>query len=121
MIKFVIFDLVLCTIKKRVGNGHEYLIDWWNGCKNEQKDEFLFPGVFTQPDNHQVNNIVLAFDENDSLYKPAKIHSISNDRKNLQVKFINLSSRQANVPATAAFVISEAYYKKIIEQKHTQH
>ncbi|CAF3863314.1 unnamed protein product, partial [Adineta steineri] len=112
---------MLGTIKKRVGNGHEYLIDWWNGCKNEQKDEFLFPGVFTQPDNHQVNNIVLAFDENDSLYKPAKIHSISNDRKNLQVKFINLSSRQANVPATAAFVISEAYYKKIIEQKHTQH
>jgi hypothetical protein len=86
---------MLGTIQDRVGNGHEYIIEWCNSRKNEQKDEHLF-GAFKRHVQHNENDYVLAIDDNDKLYKPARIKSISNDRRSLRVQFTNLN--QTNSP-----------------------
>ncbi|CAF3336880.1 unnamed protein product [Rotaria sp. Silwood1] len=112
---------MLGTIKKRVGNGHQYSIEWCDENESEQSDEHLF-GAFTQGDKHRIDDYVVAIDDNDAIYKLAKVQSISNDGKHLKVQFINLntnddnlSTKEANVPALTTFVITNVYFKKIID------
>ncbi|CAF0922263.1 unnamed protein product [Rotaria sordida] len=111
---------MLGTIKTREGTGHLYKIQWCNERTSEQIDEHLF-GAFSRRYKHRIDDYVLAIDNNDAIYKLAKVQSISNDRKNLKVQFINLnknnnslSPKEADVPAMTTFVITEAYYNKII-------
>ncbi|CAF2744821.1 unnamed protein product [Rotaria sp. Silwood2] len=86
---------MLGTIKKRVGTGHRYLIEWCDTNKSKQSDEHLF-GAFTQRNKHRINDYVLAIDDDDTIYKLAKVQSISNDGKNLKVQFINLNTNNDN-------------------------
>jgi hypothetical protein len=81
---------MLGTIIDRIKNGHTYIIEWCDESKTEQQDEHLF-GAFTRQIKHKKGNYVLAIDDNDKLYKPAKIKSISNDEKSLTVQFTNLN------------------------------
>ena len=80
---------MLGTIIKRCDTGHRYLIQWYNKDTNEQEEEHLF-GALTRRDQHEEDGYVLAMDKNDDIYKPAKTISISDDRTELTVKFINL-------------------------------
>jgi hypothetical protein len=132
---------MLGTIKDRVGTGHQYLIEWYDKSENEQKEEHLF-GAFTRRDKHTKDSYVLAIDENDNIYKPAKTKAISDDQKRLTVQFIDLNQneedasprynhfplhkrqkcslfsiiifRTADVPATTTFAITKAYFNTIL-------
>ncbi|UJR25800.1 hypothetical protein I4U23_007150 [Adineta vaga] len=117
---------MLGTIKKRIGNGHQYLIEWYDHSRGEQTDEYLFTEIFTQPNKHIKGNYVLAMDENKSIYRLGKVISISPDRKTLTVEFTDARTkkdsstpRTVEVAATTTFVISEEYHDKIIQRQHT--
>ncbi|CAF4358976.1 unnamed protein product, partial [Rotaria sp. Silwood2] len=116
---------MLGTIKKRVGTGHRYLIEWCDTNKSKQSDEHLF-GAFTQRNKHRINDYVLAIDDDDTIYKLAKVQSISNDGKNLKVQFINLNTnndnslpKEASVSSMTTFVITIEYFNKIIHLLRT--
>ena len=78
---------MLGTILRRIGNGHQYEIEWYDRSKGEQSEEHLF-GAFVRRDQPHVGNYALACDKDDQLYKFARIESISTTEKSLQVKFL---------------------------------
>jgi hypothetical protein len=86
---------MLGTIKDRIKSGHQYVIEWFDGSENEQIEEHLF-GSFTRRDRHRIDDYVLAMDKNDSLYKPAKMTLISDDRKTVTVQFIDLDKNPSS-------------------------
>jgi hypothetical protein len=77
---------LLGTIKKRIKSGHDYLIRWCDETETQQTEEHLF-GAFTRRNQHQLNDRVLAIDDEQYIYKPAKIIGHSNDWKMLTVRF----------------------------------
>jgi len=134
-------SFMLGTVKERVDTGHRYSIEWSDGSLNKQKEEHLF-GAFNRRNKHRRDYYVLAMDDSDEIYKPAKTISILNDQKRLEVEFINLDRteehsspryehfsihqpekkmfffvnlvfRIANVPATTTFVITKDYLNTI--------
>ena len=70
----------------RMESGHDYLIRWCDGKESEQSEQHLF-GAFTQPNPHQLGDRVLAIDNEQYIYKPAKIIGISDDGNTLTVRF----------------------------------
>ncbi|CAF4581909.1 unnamed protein product, partial [Rotaria socialis] len=111
---------MLGTIQSRVGNGHQYLIEWCCATVSEQSDEHLF-GAFTRRNNHRIGDYVLAMDSVESIYRLAEILSITDDRKTVKVRFIDpnnindtLSSKEVDVPTTTTFAITKTYFNKVI-------
>ncbi|CAF1389296.1 unnamed protein product [Adineta ricciae] len=113
---------MLGIIKKRIRLGHTYTIEWHDGHEGEQDDEFLFTGTFSRPDKHKKGDYVLAVNETNYIYEPARVISVSPDHKTLTVKYIDVqngkedSSRsETHVSATATFIISEDHYNRIMK------
>ncbi|CAF4061616.1 unnamed protein product, partial [Rotaria magnacalcarata] len=111
---------MLGTIQRRVGNGHRYSIEWCCASVSEQTDEHLL-GAFTRRNKHRIGDYVLAIDSVEGIYKLAEVLSITDDRKNVKVKFIDpnnindtLSSREIDVPAITTFVITKTYFNNVI-------
>ncbi len=88
-------SFMLGTIKDRVGTGHQYLIEWFDKSISKQNEEHLF-GAFNRRDQHRENAYVLAMDDQDNIYKPAKTISISDDRKHLKVRFLNTGEHSSS-------------------------
>ncbi len=123
---------MLGTIKERRDTGHRYLIKWFNGDENEQKEEHLF-GAFIRRNEHRKDGYVLAIDDNDQIYKPAKTIKVSDDKKQLTIRYKNLVEksyskyelffdyfnckscvfRSVEVPAITTFTITKYYLHKI--------
>jgi hypothetical protein len=102
---------MLGEIKDRIGTGHQYKIEWSSGPGGEQKEEHLF-GAFTRRDKHFQDGYVLALDDNDKIYKPARTISISNDGKTLTVQFLNKNEENSSPRYLNLFI-------KKIEKKKT--
>lgn len=83
---------MLGTIKSRLENGHKYEIEWYNESQGEQEEEFLF-GAFIRRNRHYEYANVLAIDDDDKIYKPAQIVSISNDKETVHVKYFNKNEK----------------------------
>lgn len=79
---------MLGTIIDRIGTGHLYIIEWFDGSRSQQKEEHLF-GAFIRRNRHYLHAYVLAMDIDDKIYKPAQIISISNNGCTLHVQFFN--------------------------------
>ncbi len=77
---------LLGKITRRINSGHEYLIHWCDNTETQQMEEHLF-GAFTQPNRHELGDRVLALDNEQCIYKPAKIIGHSNDWKMLTVQY----------------------------------
>ena len=78
---------MLGTITNRTESGHKYLIKWCDNCERAQEEEHLF-GAFSYIEHRDVGDYVLALDDNQSIYKPAKITGISDGGNKLTVKFL---------------------------------
>ncbi len=77
---------LLGIIIKRIESGHEYIIDWCDKTESNQSEEHLF-GAFTRRNQHQINDRVLAFDNQQCIYKSAVVINHLNDGKMLTVRF----------------------------------
>ncbi|CAF4354296.1 unnamed protein product, partial [Adineta steineri] len=110
---------MLGTIIDRVESGHRYLIKWCDETESYQEEEHLF-GTFSTHNEHQINYYVLAVDGDQYIYKPARIKKILNDKRTLNIRFLDADqqNREVEVPSAATFVITEAYYKEIIKRLH---
>jgi hypothetical protein len=84
---------MLGTIIDRLESGHEYTIKWCDETKSSQEEEDLF-GAFRRRIEPQVDYFVLAMDNDQCIYKPAKVTMISEDRKTLTIRF--LDSKKTN-------------------------
>jgi hypothetical protein len=78
---------MLGTIINRTASGHKHEIEWCDNRVSEQEEEYLF-GAFNYIEHRKTNDYVLALDNNQNIYKPAKIINISDDRKILTVEFL---------------------------------
>lgn len=80
---------LLGTIIDRLKSGHRYKIRWYDDTESNQEEEHLF-GAFIRRNNYHRGDRVLALDEDDYTYKPARIKKLpddSDDRKTLNVCF----------------------------------
>jgi len=64
------------------------MIRWCDDTKSQQGEEHLF-GAFTRRNQHEINNLVLAIDNDQYTYKPAKVIGHSNHGKTLTVRFVD--------------------------------
>jgi hypothetical protein len=78
---------MLGEIKNRTPCGHKHMIHWCDKKESIQKEEHLF-GEFKSDIRHALNDFVLAIDNDQYLYKPAKIINLSKDRKTLTIEFL---------------------------------
>ena len=65
---------MLGTIIDRVQFGHTYVVKWCDGKDGTQEEEHLF-GAFTKRIKPKVNCFVLAIDNDECIYKAAKVVS----------------------------------------------
>jgi len=79
---------MLGTIIDRLESGHEYIIKWCDETKSSQQEEDLF-GAFRRRIEPQVDYFVLAMDDDQCIYKIAKVTVISRDRKTLTIRFLD--------------------------------
>ena len=79
---------MLGTISDRVGYGHTYIVQWHDETESQQEEEHLFRSI-TKPMQHRLNGFVLATDNEQYIYKPGRIITISDDRQTLTVRFID--------------------------------
>jgi hypothetical protein len=79
---------MLGTIIDRVEPGYKYIIQWCDETKSSQEEEHLF-GAFRRRIEPQVDYFVLAIDDDQYIYKPAKVTVISRDRKTLTIRFLD--------------------------------
>ncbi|CAF3780229.1 unnamed protein product [Rotaria sordida] len=108
---------MLGTIIERVGYGHTYIIRWCDESESREEEEYLF-GAFTRSIQHELNDSVLALDNDQYIYKLAKVISISDDKKTLTIRFTDPkeNNREVDVPSTTAFVTTVSHYNNIIEK-----
>ncbi|CAF1582905.1 unnamed protein product [Rotaria magnacalcarata] len=111
---------MLGTVIDRVAHGHTYTIQWCDKNQSEQDEEYLY-GAFTRSIRHQINDTVLAMDDNQCLYKLARVIHILRDKKKLIVRFIDAEedNREIEVPAATTFVITTPAFESIIEKQKT--
>jgi hypothetical protein len=79
---------MLGTLIKRVESGHEYIIRWCDETESKQEEEHLF-GAFTRCIQHRLDDLVLAMDNEECIYKPAQVTRISNIHQTLTVRFLD--------------------------------
>ena len=77
---------LLGTIIDRIASGHKYLIRWCNGKENTQTEDHLF-GTLIRRNRCDINDRVLALDDDQYIYKPATIIKRFDDEKTLTVRF----------------------------------
>lgn len=78
----------LGEIIDRVKYGHEYMIRWCDDTESKQEEQHLF-GSFTRRNHHHKNDLVLAMDDEEYVYKPAHVIKHLNKEKQLLVRFID--------------------------------
>ena len=76
---------MLGTVVERIGNGHEYRIEWCDGTVGQENDEHLF-APRTADVQFNVNQYVLTIDNEEKIYRLAQIISISKDPPMLTVR-----------------------------------
>lgn len=77
---------LLGTIIDRIESGHKYIIRWCNEQQDTQTEDHLF-GTLMRRNLCQINDRVLALDDDQYIYLPATIIDQSKDGKTLTVRF----------------------------------
>lgn len=87
---------MLGTVVERIGNGHEYRIEWCDGTVGQQSDEHLF-APRTVDIQFNINQYVLTIDNEEKIYRLAQIISISKDQATLTVRLDRPDRSQRSV------------------------
>jgi hypothetical protein len=80
------------TVEKRTRCGHHYDIKWCDSSDNsddsisEQEEGFLF-GAFSRTLPFRRGGYVLALEEADKIYKPARIQGVYDEQKMLRIQY----------------------------------
>ncbi|CAC5414531.1 unnamed protein product [Mytilus coruscus] len=102
----------LASVKKRIGNGREYLLEWCDGSKAQQNSIHIF-GVYTKHHRLAVGDHVLAMmDEQQHMYLPGWIAGIVGDKIN--IKFCEGSIKDVD-DVLQCFWLSNDYYDNAVQ------
>ena len=73
-------------MRERTRLGHDYLIKWCDGSTSEQKEEHLFV-AFSHRSPLRPDVYLLALDDAEEIYRPARIRKVSDDEKTLCIEY----------------------------------
>lgn len=102
----------LASVKKRIGNGREYLLEWCDGSLSQQNSIHIF-GVYTKHHRLAVGDHVLAMmDEQQHMYLPGWIAGIVGEKIN--IKFCEGSIKDVD-DVLQCFWLSNDYYDNAVQ------
>ena len=102
----------LASVKKRIGNGREYLLEWCDGSQSHQNSIHMF-GVYTKHHRLAVGDHVLAMmDEQQHMYLPGWIAGIVGDKIN--IKFCEGSLKDVD-DVLQCFWLNNDYYDNAVQ------
>eukprot|EP00105_Crassostrea_gigas_P022697 XP_011442307.1 PREDICTED: uncharacterized protein LOC105338748 isoform X2 [Crassostrea gigas] len=101
----------LASVKERVGNGREYMLEWCDGEQSTQTSHHIF-GVFTKHHPLSVGDHVLAmWDSNQHVYLPGWVAGIVGEKIN--IRFCDGTIRDVD-DILQCFWLSSDYYENAV-------